>query len=77
MTDAAGNVYVSDVGNDRIQVFRPDGTYLAAWGGTGSADGQFHTPESVAVGPEGAAYVVDLGNRRLQRFRLLPPLGPA
>jgi DNA-binding beta-propeller fold protein YncE len=30
--DAAGNIYVSDVDNSRIQKFDPTGAYLAQWG---------------------------------------------
>ena len=34
--DAAGNVYVVDSGNDRIQKFDADGTYVDQWGSFGS-----------------------------------------
>ncbi len=30
--DIEGNVYVSDRGNDRIQVFDPHGRFLRKWG---------------------------------------------
>src|SRR5438093_1131913 len=34
-TDAAGNVYVLDLGNGRIQKFTGEGTYLTQWPGSG------------------------------------------
>ncbi|GIS95403.1 MAG: hypothetical protein CM1200mP22_26400 [Dehalococcoidia bacterium] len=46
-----GNVYVSDRGNDGIQVFDAKGRFLRKWGGTGSGDGDLRFPQG-------------LGNRR-------------
>ncbi len=54
-----GNVYVADSGNDRVQEFDHDGTFIRQFGGNGSADGQFMDPIDVAVGPSGLVYVVD------------------
>ena len=41
---------------------------VAAWGDSGSADGQFRNPRSVATGASGNVYVVDAGNSRIQEF---------
>ena len=30
--DTAGNIYVADTGNDRIQKFNRNGKFIAAWG---------------------------------------------
>jgi len=38
--DAAGNVYVADRGNNRIQKFDSDGNLLAKWGSHGKGDGE-------------------------------------
>ena len=35
--DGAGNVYVADSNNDRIQKFSASGTFLTQWGGAGTA----------------------------------------
>jgi DNA-binding beta-propeller fold protein YncE len=66
--DAAGNAYVADKFNRRIQKFANDGTFLAQWGGYGTGDGQFAGPVRVAIGPQGDVYVVDNLNRRVQAF---------
>lgn len=67
--DAAGNVYVADTGNDRVQKFTANGTYLMQWGGTGSGPGQFNGPFGIAV-DGGNVYVVDTFNQRVQKFSL-------
>jgi hypothetical protein len=60
--DSAGNVYVADSGNNRVAVFKPDGSFLGALAVT--------KPERVEVHPgTGAVYV--LGGERvdmLQKF---------
>jgi len=66
--DAAGNLYVVDSGNDRIQKLSPTGQPLTAWGSEGSEAGQFKDPCGVAVGPDGAVYVADTWNHRIQKF---------
>ncbi|MEN6342987.1 MAG: 6-bladed beta-propeller, partial [Methanospirillum sp.] len=66
--DAAGNVYVADAGNYRIQKFSSDGTFLAKWGGYGSGDQQFGSPKGIAVDTAGNVYVADPGNARIQKF---------
>src|ERR687895_273728 len=40
-TDQAGNVYVADSLNSRVQKFTPDGRLITRWGGFGGGDGQF------------------------------------
>ena len=64
--DGNNNVYVADWGNDRIQKFSPQGEFLASYGASGDADGEFQRPSSVAVDAEGYIYVADWGNERVQ-----------
>jgi sugar lactone lactonase YvrE len=66
--DAAGNVYVSERANNRIQKFDSEGNFLAEWGGMGSADGQFVFPEGIGTDQAGNVYVADRGNNRVQKF---------
>jgi hypothetical protein len=67
-TDGAGNVYVADTYNHRIQKFTSTGTYLTQWGTAGSGDGQLIEPTPVATDGAGNVYVGDSGNNRIQKF---------
>ena len=42
-----GRVYVSDLKNDRVQVFDLDGNFLFGWGKTGSGPGEFIAPRRI------------------------------
>lgn len=66
--DAAGNVYVADTGNNRIQKLSPEGAPLVQWGGFGSAPGQFARPTGVAVDGAGNIYLADSLNNRIQKL---------
>ena len=65
--DAAVNT--ADFYNDRVQKFMPDGTFLTAFGTAGDGPGEFNHPIAVAVAPDGAVYVADYGNNRVQLWR--------
>jgi DNA-binding beta-propeller fold protein YncE len=66
--DNNGYVYVTDQGNDRIQVFTSDGKFVTKWGSHGHNDGQFDNPSGVAVDNLGFVYVTDRWNNRVQVF---------
>jgi DNA-binding beta-propeller fold protein YncE len=63
-----GLVYVTDTGNERVQVFKPDGTFIRAFGGYGSGDGQLLEPVGIAVTADGTVLVADSHNARIARF---------
>jgi len=65
--DSAGNVYVTDYGNRRIQKFDNDGNFLHTWGTKGSGNGQFQVPAGIAIGKD-FVYVVDNELNRVQKF---------
>ncbi|HUK13454.1 MAG TPA: DUF2298 domain-containing protein [Thermoanaerobaculaceae bacterium] len=65
---AAGNLYVCDFGNDRVQEFGPDLKPVRAWGRLGSGQGEFRDPCGIAVGPDRSVYVADTWNSRVQVF---------
>ena len=67
--DELGNVYVTDLGNMRVQKFNNDGTFLNAWGSSGTGPGQFNSPAGIAVF-NGTVYVVDTQQHRVQQFDL-------
>ena len=73
--DPEGNIWVSDGGNDRFQIFAPDGTFLETWGSSGAEEGQFdlrakgpYALGDVAFDTDGNIYVADTGNSRVQKF---------
>jgi DNA-binding beta-propeller fold protein YncE len=66
--DAAGNVFVTDSDNHRVQKFTADGTFLTKWGSEGTGDGQFRNPRGIAVDAAGNVYVADQLNNRIQKF---------
>jgi len=67
-TDPAGNVYVADTFNNRIQKFTSTGSYVTQWGTFGAANGQFNNPIGIATDGSGNVYVADTGNNRIQKF---------
>jgi hypothetical protein len=66
--DPAGNVYVADTENHRVQKFNSFGVFAAKWGSFGSGDGQFNAPTGIATDTSGNVYVADTNNRRIQKF---------
>lgn len=78
------SLLVVDSGNNRIQVFDLETFQLVEiWGQTnasanqpGSQSGQFNTPWTIAGDSSGNVYVVDYGNRRVQKFNLIGQVVP-
>jgi hypothetical protein len=75
--DGLGHVFVADSGNNRIQVFYADGTYIGQWGTDGSGSGQFDQPLGIAADASGRVYVSDTGNNRIEQFQVTLPPTPA
>lgn len=66
--DAAGNLFVADTGNFRVQKFGPDRSFILAWGGKGRGDGQFLEPDNLTVDADGRVYVLDGERDDIQVF---------
>jgi DNA-binding beta-propeller fold protein YncE len=69
--DQEGNVYVADTGNDRIQVFSSNGTFISQWARPGevAGNGTLRSPQGIAVdSSSGNVYVADTGNDRIRVF---------
>jgi sugar lactone lactonase YvrE len=64
--DTAGNIYVLDTGNHRVQKFGPDGTYAATYGRQGQGPGEFQYPAWLAADGQGFLYITDPFNQRIQ-----------
>ena len=69
-----GMVYVADgYGSNYIHLYRPDGSYVKTFGGTGQALGRLDHPHGIMVdtrGPEPLLVVADRSNHRLHYFTL-------
>ena len=66
--DAAGNIYIADSRNQRIQVFDPEGRYLRTVGRKGQGPGEFMATGSLDFDGEGCLRVLDPLQRRIQVF---------
>lgn len=69
--DPLGNLYIPDMGNNRIQKWAPganSGVTVAGGNGAGSQANQFNRPTAVAVDAAGNIYVADQNNNRVQKW---------
>ncbi len=66
--DAQDRLYVMDTGNKRVVVFNEDGTYVSQFGGAGLDPGLFDEPVGIAIDANGAIYIADTWNQRIQTF---------
>jgi len=68
--DQRGNIVVGDSENNRIQIFSPQGNFLAEFGQSGSNDGDFNGPRGLDVSQNGQIAIADFGNKRVQIFQI-------
>lgn len=66
----SGDLYVTDgYRNSRVHRFSADGRLIDSWGSPGKhAPGEFHLPHSLWIDTQGAVYVCDRENNRIQVF---------
>lgn len=67
-TDAAGNIFVVDAGNHRLQKFNERGELIAFIGGFGWNARQFQMPRDVFVYNSLDVFVADYENHRIERY---------
>ncbi|HEX4838574.1 MAG TPA: SMP-30/gluconolactonase/LRE family protein [Solirubrobacteraceae bacterium] len=65
---SASNLYVTDQGNNRVEEFSFEGTFVRAFGSAGTGNGQFKEPSGIAIDSSGNVYVADQGNNRIEKF---------
>ncbi len=66
--DTQGNIYVADMGNNRIVKLSDSGSLIGTFGSLGTGEGQFDTPFGVAVDNDGNIVIADTANNRIQKF---------
>jgi DNA-binding beta-propeller fold protein YncE len=67
-TSPAGETYVVDRLNQRVEHFDADDQFVSARGSRGVGPGRFSWPEAAAVAPDGTVWVADTRSDRLQHF---------
>ena len=63
-----GNLLVTNAGNYRIQTYTPGGSFVRAFGSSGSAPGQFFNPSGTAIQDDGTIFVMDAGDGQVEVF---------
>jgi sugar lactone lactonase YvrE len=66
--DDAGNIYILDAGNCRIQKFDPEGKFLDSFGREGQGPGEFQSPASLDFDAKGNLIIADWRSRKIQIF---------
>ncbi len=67
--DSSNNLWVVDSENNRLEKLSPSGSYLAAYGSSGSGAGQFSGATGIAINrSSGNIYVSDRLNMRVEEF---------
>jgi sugar lactone lactonase YvrE len=66
--DDAGNIYILDTGNCRVQKFDPEGKFLDSFGREGQGPGEFNSPTSLDFDAEGNLIIADRRSRKIQIF---------
>jgi sugar lactone lactonase YvrE len=63
--DKAGNIYILDAANARVQKFDPDGKFLATIGRKGQGPGEFIFPDAIDFDKDGNLVVADSAQARI------------
>ena len=66
--DAAGNIFVADTGNGRIEKFLPNGTFLRTIGVKGTGYGQLGEPNGIAIDQVGDIYAADASKHCIEKL---------
>jgi sugar lactone lactonase YvrE len=66
-TDNAGNVYVLDTENDKVQKFTTNGTFVKEWSIQRTKASELVLTD-IATDNAGNVYVLDAGGNRVQKF---------
>jgi YD repeat-containing protein len=67
-TDSAGNVWVADWANSRLDEWNSKGEFVRTVGSHGTGNGQFEGAYGVAFDPKGKLWATDGGKNRIEEF---------
>lgn len=63
-----GDIWVTSLAGNRIDVFHPSGEWVRRVGSTGIGNGQLREPRGIAIDSKGNVWVADTTNHRLEEF---------
>jgi len=63
-----GELYVTNSGNNRVEIFDTVGINAFRFGSQGTGNGQFEGPTGIAFDAAGDIFVTDVGNNRIEEF---------
>jgi len=66
--DEDGNLYVTDMYNNRVEIFDAEGNFIRAWGKQGDRPGTFSRPKGIAIDADGHVWVADAVQDILQCY---------
>ena len=61
-------LYVTEIGNHRVQMLTTDGCFISKFGTQGDGRGQFNRPSGICLDFDGRIFVSDNGNDRISVF---------
>jgi predicted membrane-bound mannosyltransferase len=67
--DADGNMWVTDTGDARIQVYTARGQFVRSIGSRGAGPGQFDEPVGLSIASDGTVFVADMYNSRVEMLK--------
>lgn len=68
--DGAGNIYVLDQGNCRVQKFNSEGKFIQTFGRKGQGPGEISQAFCLNLIDDSELFLCDFGNQRIQKFTL-------
>jgi RHS repeat-associated protein len=66
--DSAGDFWIADTANNRVEEFSSGGTFVEQLGTLGTGNGQLKSPEGVTLDRWGTVWVADTANNRVEHF---------
>lgn len=68
--DEEGLIYLSFMNQNKLAVYKDDGTLVREWGKRGIDKGEFHQPGGIVLQRDGTLFVTDQCNHRVQKFTI-------